>query len=175
MYVEEGLAKVFIDDGSNSLLLRLTPSGSFIGLSAVEEESATFPYSAKVYIDTIIRQVDVKIFMEVLRNNNEFAMEIIKILSANAVQIYGRFYCFTFKQAYGRLADILLCFVERIFKQEKFDLPLTRKDIAELSGMSTETVVRLLKKFTDDGLISMNGKKIEVLDIEKLQHISETG
>ncbi|MDA3821727.1 MAG: Crp/Fnr family transcriptional regulator [Bacteroidales bacterium] len=175
MYVEEGLAKVFIDNGSNSLLLRITPEGSFIGLSAISEEFTTFPYSAKVYVDTVIRQIDVKVFRQVLKNNNEFAREVINILSANAIQIYGRFFCLTFKQAYGRLADILLCLAEHIFKMEKFDLPLSRKDIAELSGMSSETVVRMLKKFNEDGLIKMSGKNIEVLDIKRLQHISETG
>jgi CRP/FNR family transcriptional regulator, polysaccharide utilization system transcription regulator len=175
MYVEEGLAKVFIDNGTNSLLLRLVPGGSFIGLSAASEEFSTFPYSAKVYVDSVVRQIDVKVFRQVLRNNNQFATEIINILSANSVQIYGRFFCLTYKQAYGRLADIVLCLTQRVFRQEKFNLPLSRKDIAELSGMSSETVVRLLKKFSEDELIRMNGKSIEVIDVERLQRISETG
>jgi CRP/FNR family transcriptional regulator len=175
MYVEEGLAKVFIDNGSNSLLLRLTPKGSFIGLSAVSDEFPTFPYSSKVYIDTVIRQIDAKVFRQILSQNNDFATEIIHILTANSIQIYGRFFCLTYKQAYGRLADIILCLSEKIFREDEFHLPLSRKDIAELAGMSSETVVRMLKKFSDDALIKMNGKKIEVLNVEKLHRISETG
>jgi CRP/FNR family transcriptional regulator, polysaccharide utilization system transcription regulator len=175
MYVEEGLAKVYIDNGKNALLLRLVPGGSFIGLSAVADELTTFPYSAKVYGDTVIRQIDVKTFRQVLEQNNAFAREIINILSANSVQIYGRFFCLTYKQAYGRLADILLCLSERVFKKTRFDLPLSRKDIAELSGMSAETVVRLLRKFSEDNLVRIQGKSIEVMDVEKLQRISETG
>lgn len=175
MYVEEGLAKVFIDNTINALLLRLVPGGSFIGLSAVSQEFSTFPYSAKVYIDSVVRQIDVKVFREILRSNSDFSSDIINILAANSVQIYGRFFCLTYKQAYGRLADIILCLTQRIFKQEKFDLPLSRKEIAELAGMSSETVVRLLKKFNEDGLIRMNGKSIEVVDVERLERISETG
>jgi CRP/FNR family transcriptional regulator, polysaccharide utilization system transcription regulator len=175
MYVEEGLAKVYVDNGKNSLLLRLVPSGSFIGLSAVSDEFSTFPYSSKVYVDSVVRQIDVKTFRQVLEQNNSFAREIINILSANSIQIYGRFFCLTYKQAYGRLADIILCLTQRIFKQTKFELPLSRKDIAELSGMSAETVVRLLRKFSEDKLIHMHGKSIEVIDIDKLQRISDTG
>lgn len=175
MYVEEGLAKIFIDNGSNLLLLRLTPEGSFIGLSAVSEEFSTFPYSAKVYIDSVIRQIDVKVFQEIISQNNRFAREIINILSANSVQIYGRFFCLTYKQAYGRIADIILCLSEKIFKQNPFSLPLTRKEIAELAGMSSETVVRMLKRFSEDGLIETEGKQVKVLDIKRLQHISQTG
>jgi CRP/FNR family transcriptional regulator, polysaccharide utilization system transcription regulator len=175
MLMEEGLAKVYIDNGSNSLLLRVIPNGSFIGLSAVSEEYSTFPYSAKTYVDSEIIQTDVKIFKQLLSENADFAKGIIDILSSNSVQIYGRFFCITFKQAYGRLADIILCLSDKIFKQDNFELPLSRKDIAELSGMSSETVVRMLKKFNEEGLIKMTGKHLEVLDVPRLQRISETG
>lgn len=175
MMMDTGLAKVFIDDGTNSLLLRIIPDGSFIGLSAVSDVYSTFPYSAKAYIDSEIMQIDVKIFKQIISQNAAFAKEIIDILSANSVQIYGRFFCLTHKQAYGRLADIILCLANRIFKQENFELPLSRKDIAELAGMSSETVVRMLKKFNEEGLIKMEGKKLEMIDVERLQRISETG
>lgn len=173
--MKKGLAKVYVDDGAHSLLLRIIPNGSFIGLSAVSEEYSTFPYSAKTYIDSEIMQIDVNIFKQVILRNATFAKEIINILSANSVQIYGRFFCLTHKQAYGRLADIILCLADRIFKQENFNLPLSRKDIAELAGMSSETVVRMLKKFNEEGLIKMEGKRLEVLDFDRLQRISETG
>lgn len=175
MYMEEGLAKVFIDNGSNTLLLRIIPNGSFIGLSAISDSHTTFPYSAQAYIDSKVRQIDVKVFKQMVRSNPLFAKELIEILSANSVQIYGRFFCLTYKQAYGRLADILLCLAERIFKTNQFDLPLSRKEIAELSGMTPETVVRMLRKFNEEGLISMNGKNLHIIDEERLYRISETG
>lgn len=127
------------------------------------------------YVDSEIIQIDVNVFRELIVQNTDFAKEIINILSANSIQIYGSFFCLTYKQAYGRLADIILCLSDKIFKQVNFNLPLSRKDIAELSGMSSETVVRMLKKFNEEGLIKMSGKQFEVLDAERLQHISETG
>jgi CRP/FNR family transcriptional regulator len=62
-----------------------------------------------------------------------------------------------------------------VFKNTEFDLPLSRKDLADLSGMSSETVIRMLKKFHEDGLIAMDGKNIKVLDHSRLKRISETG
>ena len=41
--------------------------------------------------------------------------------------------------------------------------------------MSSETVIRMLKEFNDEGLIRMEGKSIEVLDYERIKQISETG
>jgi len=175
MYMEEGLAKVFLDDGNNSLVLKIIPSGNLLGLSSSSEDISTCHYSAMAYVDSVVKLIDIKIFRQLIGQNAEFAKEVIDILIANSVQIYGRFFCLTHKQAYGRLADILLCLANRVFKSEEFELPLSRKDLAELSGMSSETVIRMLKKFSDEGLISMKGKSFRITDNAKLMRISEIG
>jgi len=120
-------------------------------------------------------QIDINIFRQLLKLNSSFAKEVIDILNSNSVQIYGRFFCLTHKQSYGRLADILLCLADRIFKKPEFELPLSRRDLAELSGMSSETVIRILKKFNEEKLIFMQGKKFKLLDYKRLKQISETG
>ncbi|MBM3420432.1 MAG: winged helix-turn-helix domain-containing protein, partial [Bacteroidetes bacterium] len=75
----------------------------------------------------------------------------------------------------GTVADIIMCLSNRIFKSRDFDLPLSRKDLAELTGMSQETVIRILRKFSDDKLIQMDGKRFRVLDHHRLTQISENG
>ena len=175
MYMEKGLAKVFLDNGVNSLVLRIIPDRNFLGLAAVSEEHTTFPYSAITYVDSEIRQIDIQAFRQLMKQNSEFVKEVISIMSSNSIQIYGRFFCLTNKQAFGRLADILLCLAERVFKNTEFDLPLTRKEFAELSGIRTETVIRLLKELNEDGVINLDGKSFEVLDYTRLKQISENG
>lgn len=175
MFVEQGLAKVFLYDGTNSLVLKIIPKGNLLGLTSLSEDYNTYQYSAMAYVDSEIKQIDINVFRQLIKKNAEFAKEVIDILSSNSVQIIGRFFCLTHKQAYGRLADILLCLADRIFKSTEFELPLSRKDLAELSGMSPETVVRMLKKFHEDGLIKLEGKSFTVIDYSRLKRISETG
>lgn len=81
----------------------------------------------------------------------------------------------SYKQAYGKLADILLCLSDRVFMEKEFELPLSRKDLGELSGMGHETVTRILKKFSDEKLIMLKKSHFVIIDYEKLIHISETG
>jgi CRP/FNR family transcriptional regulator len=175
LFMQKGLAKVFLDDGLNSLVLKIIPDGNFLGLASVSEEHNTYRYSAMAYIDSEIKQIDIRTFRQLLNQNPAFAKEVIDILSANSVQIYGRFFCLTHKQSYGRLADIILCLGDRIFKDLEFDLPLSRKDLAELTGMTPETVVRLLKKFREEGMIEIDGKRFKIIDYQRLKRISETG
>jgi len=175
MYVEQGLVKVYLDDGIKSLVLKIIPDGNLVGLASVSKDNNVYQYSARAYVDSTIRQIDVNFFRDMLEKNPGFAKDVIDILSANSVQIYGRFFCMTHKQAFGRLADIILCLSDRIFKNTEFELPLTRKELAELSGMSTESVIRMLKKFNEEGLINLEGKRFKVLDYARLQKISITG
>lgn len=175
MYVEKGLVKVYLDNGTNSLVLKMIPDGNLLGLSSINELHTTFQYSAMSYVDSVVKQINITAFRELLKMNSEFAKSVIDILSANSIQINGRFFCLTHKQSYGRLADIILCLADRVFKENEFELPLSRKDLAELSGMSSETVIRMLKKFKEDNLIEMKGKNFKIIDYNRLKRISETG
>jgi len=175
LYVESGLTKVFIEEGVSTLVLKIIPDCNLLGLSSISENNNTFQYSAMAYIDSLIRQIDISVFRQLIRQNPKFASEIIEIFIANSAQINSRFFCLTHKQSYGRLADILLCLADRIFKANVFNLDLTRKDLAELTGISQETVVRMLKKFKDEKIIQIEGKRFNIIDYKKLKMISKAG
>jgi len=137
--------------------------------------SKCFQYTASAYVDTTVKLIDINIIRQLIRENSNFATAIINILCEISVQKNGRFFCLTHRQSYGKLADIILCLAGNIFKNEKFDLSLSRKELAELSGMSTESVIRTLKNFQDDGLIKINGKTFEVIDPDGLMRICQLG
>jgi CRP/FNR family transcriptional regulator len=113
--------------------------------------------------------------MQFIRTNPLFASRIINILNENTAQLYGRFYALNCKQAHGRLADILLCLAKRIYKSYSYDLALGRNDLAELTGLSSESVIRILKEFKVDNLIEVKGKHVEILNPEALEKISLYG
>ncbi len=52
---------------------------------------------------------------------------------------------------------------------------LSRKELGELSSISEENAVRLLGEFKREGIISVDGKTIEILDKKILEKISEVG
>ncbi len=175
IYLKKGLAKVYLEGRGKDLILTVAPPGNLLGLPCLYEGNNVFLYSTSTYIDSEVDLIDIELFKQLVFQNSKFAFSIIQTLNANTVQTYGRFYCFTNKQMHGRLADILLCLSQRIYRSDSFNLPLNRTDLAELTGMSTESVIRVMKDFKDDGLIKIDGKDIELVDIEMLLKISEVG
>ncbi len=175
IYVEEGLVKVYLEGKPKNLILTITPADHFVGLQAIFEGNNTFVYSVSTYVDSRIKLIDIQVFKQLIRQNPSFSSKIINILNENSAQNYGRFFCLTRKQLHGRLADILICLSERIFRSDAFELPLSRNDLGDLTGMSTESVIRIMKEFKDDELIKVVCKTIEIVDKERMKKISEVG
>jgi len=175
LYICEGLVKVFYEEGDQSLILRIASPKSLIGLTSLPTNQNIFQYTASAYVNTTVKLIDINIIRKLILENGRFATAIIDVLSEVAMQKNGRFFCLNHRQAFGKLADIILCLAGNIFKTDKFELLLSRKELAELSGMSTESVIRTLKSFQDDGLIRINGKTFEVIDPEGLMKICHLG
>jgi CRP/FNR family transcriptional regulator, polysaccharide utilization system transcription regulator len=175
MYLEKGLVKVFLEGNPKDLILSVTPQKNLMGLQALYEGNNTFLYSISTYTESVVRLIDIQIFKQLLKQNPLFAFRIINILNESTSQSYGRFFSLTHKQLHGRLADILLCLSRKIFKAETFDLPISRSDLSDLTSMSTESVIRIMKDFKDDGIIDINNKTITLVDVPRLDRISAKG
>lgn len=174
-FLEEGLVKIYLEEKTKNLIITLSKKNNLLGLSAIFDGNDKLPYSIATYTDSRIRMIDIQVFKKLLKQNSAFSYHIINLLNESTSQIYGRFFSLTQKQLHGRLADILLCFSHRIFLSDSFDLPLSRADLGDLTGMSTESVIRIMKEFKDDGLIDMHSKQIHLLDVGRLERISEFG
>ena len=175
MMITDGLAKIYIEGGNDSLILKILPAVNMIGLTSLMEGNTVFQYSAQAYLETTVKLIEINTFKTLLKKNGEFASSVLSIFAENSVITYGRFFCLTKKQTYGRLADIILCLAQRVYKMDHFPLQLTRKELAELSSMSVESITRILTKFKEDKLIRIDPDHIEILDSERLMKISQTG
>jgi CRP/FNR family transcriptional regulator len=172
IFLKEGLVKVYLEGNPKDLIVKIIPESHLITLSSIYEGNNTFLYSAAAYLESTASLIDADIFKQLIRTNSLFASKIINILNENTAQVYGRFYCLTRKQSHGRVADILLCLSQRVYKNKKFNLALSRNDLADLTGLSTESVIRIIKEFKDEKLIEVTGKHIEILNFKAIENIS---
>lgn len=175
IFLCDGLVKVYYESGNESLILKIVSPGNLIGLTSLQRSENIFNYTASAYVDSVAKLIDINLFKQFITENGKFAAEIINILSENTNQINSRFYGMTHRQAYGKLADLILCLAGRVFREPKFELLLTRKELAELAGMSTESAIRILKKFQDENYIKISGKTFEIVDLEGLQRVCDLG
>ena len=76
---------------------------------------------------------------------------------------------------HGRIADVIFYLTDKIYCQNPFNMSISRQDLADLSGMSKESAIRILKEFKEEGILTVQGNTIEILNTKQLRQISETG
>lgn len=175
LFVIKGLAKQYIEgDSSRNYNLRIIKPGEFVGLSAVFTKN-TFNYSSVAITDCQVLLVEKDAIGKVAKQNGMFGFNIIKRYCEQNANLFDTVRTIIYKQMNGRMADTLL-YIDgfKAENEEVFQL-LSRKDIADFAGISTESAVKLLKTFEKDGLIKLNEKDIEILNRESLAQIARRG
>jgi CRP/FNR family transcriptional regulator len=175
LFIITGLAKQYIEgDSAKNFNLRIITPGEFVGLSAVFTKN-TFNYSSVALTDCQVYLVEKDAIARVAKQNGMFAFNIIKRYCEQNSNLFDTLRTVMYKQMNGRMADTLL-YVDSL-KNDNPDIfqLLSRKDIADFAGTSTESAVKLLKSFEKDGLIHLNDKDIFLLNYAALQEISKRG
>ena len=175
IYILDGLIKLLIEGpGNKNLIIRIIKPSEFVGLSSLFDENI-YHYSAVTLKTSSVCMIEKEIINKLIRENGLLATEIIKWHCQVQTQHYKKFEGLMYKQLPGRLADTLLYLNREDFGPDNVYPYLTRKDLAELSGMSTESAVRILSEFDHEGIIQTSGRNIKITDTEKLEKISKTG
>jgi CRP-like cAMP-binding protein len=172
-YIKSGLVKLFRTgtDRKEQIICFSGPLG-FVSLLSIFSEKR-FNYSVVALEDMVTCNIDLNEIKEMAANNGKFSLNIIEKLNKTTDTIILNFLEVKQRRLFGRIAYILLYFSEEIYKTNSFELPISRKEIAEFIGMTTENVIRTLSDFRKDNIIKINGKIIEIMDIERLKKISE--
>ena len=173
--VNSGIAKLYLEGiEGRSAILRIVKPTNFIGGPGIYYDQRHH-FSITALVDSSVCFIDLQVFKKILSGNQLFAEEFLKDFSRDVLTVYNRLIYLTQKQMPGRMADALIYLHDEIFKQPKFPMILTRFELSELSAMSKESAVKVLRDFQKEGLIRISDHEMEILDIESLSKISQIG
>jgi CRP/FNR family transcriptional regulator len=110
-------------------------------------------------------------FLNLLMDNGRISINMIAGLSRFLRQFANQIEDLTFKDVPSRLARYLMVLSNGA--QKSVELPISKSQLASNLGTVSETLSRTLRKLSDDDLIAVSGKKVEILDFERLEELSE--
>ncbi len=175
IFLRVGLAKLTRTtvDGREQIVGIATPK-DFVGLLSAFS-SKTYQYSIIAIEDSEFCSVNYNTIIDLISNNGIFAKSLLeKICSVSDTLINTRL-DLDLRQLRGRVAFIICYFANEVYGTTKFNLPISRKEIAELIDMRVENVVRILSELRRDNIIRIEGTTIEILEPEKLKWIKVHG
>jgi len=175
LYLRSGLIKLYkTDKKGKDHILSLNKPGDFISFLSIFSNSV-YKYSIAAIEDTKVCDIRLQSLKEVLSTNSAFALRVLNRISKVSDEIIERQFDIRQRQVKGRIAYFLLYLADTIYHSHEFRLPITRREIGELISMTTENTIRTLSEFKKDGIISMDGRTIEILKYERMVGISKTG
>ena len=174
-YLKSGLVKLYrrTSTGEEQVITITRPFEFVSNMSIFSEER--YQYSVSALEDSIVCMVKLDFIKELFLKNGGFAMGLLTKISRINDKIISQTLDIRQKNLVGRVAFVLLYFTNEIYNSRVFDLPVSRKEIADYIGMSTANVIRTLSDFKREDIIRVFGKTIEVVDINKLEIISKRG
>ncbi len=174
----EGKVKVFREGvGRREQIVRMVKPFGLMGFRALFAEEHHIA-TAVALEDTTVCIVDKEDLMKLIRENSDFALGLIRSLATDLGFSNRRTVALTQKHIRGRLAESIV-FLKDTYGLEDDEstikIFLSREDIANLSNMTTSNAIRTLSTFASEGVISISGRKIKILDMKKLDRISTLG
>jgi len=173
--IESGLVKVYLEDGNNrSIILRLIKPGEIIGGPGFFTDYKHH-FTVTALENTTANYIDMQDFKNLIMNNSDFAIELIAYLNKAHINLYNKLKIVTHKHMNGRLANTLMYLSDSIYNSSDFETSLTRQDIADMSSMTKESAIRILKDFKTSGIIECSNNHFHIKNKKTLLNIIENG
>lgn len=174
-YLKSGLVKLYRRSavGDEQVITITRPFEFVSNMSIFSDEK--YKYSVSALEDSVVCSVRLDYIKNLFLKNGGFASVLLTKIATINDKIISQTLDIRQKNLAGRVAYVLLYFTNEIYRSRIFDIPVSRKEIADYIGMSTANVIRTLSDFKRDGIIKVFGKTIEIANVEKLEVISKRG
>ena len=174
--LNKGVIKIFkYGSYGKEQIVRFVVPGELFGLRAVLSDR-NYNTTATVIEDAVICSINKTDFITILLKYPQMSVQVMTSLSQMLEDADNRITSMAQKTVRERLAESLV-WLFRTFYSDKllepseisqYPISLSREDLANIIGTSTETVIRLLSEFKHDHLISIKGRRIFISDIKAL-------
>lgn len=170
-----GMAKMYIEGIDNrNLILELVKPWKLIGGPGIYIDNR-YHYSVTAIENCTACFIETVNLKKVVRQNPDFAEAMLSHCSFNGSKNFERLVSIVQKQMHGRIADVLLYLFRDVYGTHSFELSISRQDIGDLSGLSKDSAIRILKELEHEGVITIDGRKVNIIKEEMLQMISFKG
>jgi CRP-like cAMP-binding protein len=176
-FIKNGKVKKYkILNGSKEQIIYLYNENELLGYAALLSEE-TYPDSAAAITDATVGFISKENLLKLIEQYDELAKMLMKNLGHEFGVLINFIATFTQKSVRQRVALTLLILNEKfkdiVDENKEVQIMLTREDFANIVGTAIETLVRFLHDFKEESLIKTQGRKITVINQNKLLEIAE--
>ncbi|MBE9576740.1 Crp/Fnr family transcriptional regulator [Flavobacterium proteolyticum] len=172
--VKDGVCKLSkLSDNGKDQIVKLVKPGELLGQrSMISDEPANL--SAVALEDMEVCFIPRSEIMQFFTQNNQFSMNVMKTICDDLKDADDHMVNMAQKTVRQRLAETLIYLEDTFGKNEDgtLHIQLSREELAGMIGTATESCIRLLSELNKSEYIELIGKKIKLLDKNKLKRLT---
>ena len=172
--IKDGVCKLSkLSDNGKDQIVKLVKPGELLGQrSMISDEPANL--SAVALEDMEVCFIPKSEVMQFFTKNNQFSMNVMKTICEDLKGADDHMVNMAQKTVRQRLAETLIYLEETFGKNEdgSLHIQLSREELAGMIGTATESCIRLLSELNKSDYIELKGKKITLLDKNKLKRLT---
>ena len=168
-FIKSGSVKVFKShpDGKE-LITNIYNANDFFGFEPILEGTA-YQESAIAMQDAEIITIPKHDFTTLLHSHRDVSAGFIALLSKKVAEKEKQLLNLAYNSVRQRTADALL--QVQSLKDARETIQISRDDLAKMVGTASESVIRVLSDFKDEGLIEIESGKIKIIQPAKLEKV----
>lgn len=178
MCILHGKVKIYKEGiGGRNQIMRLVSPVQYFGYRAYFANEGYVTEAAAFECSTIAF-IPMELIQKLIMNNSSLAMFFIKELATDLGESDERTVNLTQKHIRGRLADSLIFLLDKYGTEADgctLNIYLAREDLANLSNMTTSNAIRTLSSFCSESILTVDGRRVKILDEAKLRKINKFG
>lgn len=163
--------------GKNVLLDLLSPGEFFGSLASLGD--AAYAETAQAHTPVCVLQIGADAFRQVLDQYPAVTLKVLDALSARLDAAHEMVRQLSAHSVEHRIAYVLLKLAEKFGEQSRagtlIQAPLSRDDLAEMTGSTTETTSRVMSQLQKDGLVETGRQWVAIRDPQQLRARIEEG
>ena len=161
----------------HQVIARYINEGEVFGI-AIAMGRTTYPASAVAAVDCVVLSWPNSAWPELQSRVPAFGASAYQTIGTRLQETQARVVEMSTQQVEQRIASAVLRLVSQSGRKTaegiEIDFPITRQDIAEMTGSTLHTVSRLLSAWEDEGIVRSGRQKVTVVDPHALMLLAES-
>ena len=159
-----------LDEEGKELITSIYSEDDFLGFTSLTDHLPYQEYTVAMEAVelAVISKEKVKAILE---DNKSVSLELMDVIAENLTSIKKQLLQMAYSSVRKKTAQTLLVFSKAINKDKQGPLKIARSDLAGVAGIATESLIRTLSDFKNEGLIAIENRHIMVVDRDALERV----
>ncbi|WP_456463694.1 response regulator [Lutibacter sp.] len=159
-----------IDEFGKELITTIYKGDDFFGFSAIIDNSQNYESTMAMENSEIV-VVDKLTLQKIIKNNYNLYLEIFQLINENLSEIKEQLLQMAYGSMRRKTAQTILKFAQKMNYKSSNDINISRRDLASVAGIATESLIRTLTDLKKEGVIEIEGRNIRIVNMDMLEVI----